>query len=286
MHLIRQFCLASCLIAGVVLPGCNDRKREATFSEFLTDHDPALKAKRDEIVGTIAEIRKQRDSLKTARKQYKSQRALDLMNYKIKQVDAELDALKGKLADFDAEIEVAMVNKDSRSADAGGLLTKESKELLDNADAVLKQAEHLGKLLDNEGEEPPPPQIATKPPATQPVAASKSRTASQPEPKTKAGVRPSPPPQTTKPAAPPPDREAIAKEIHRLDAAIATDEANLQRAWDRVNQMTKNLTVPIVKGSRQYVEYMPLERIIEDCESRLPAMKNQRGQLQRQLEGQ
>ncbi len=264
MQLFRPICLTSWLIAGVVLPGCDDKKREATFSEFLSENDPALKTKRDEIVAMIAEINKKRDYLKSAKRQYKSEEARTRMDYRIQQVDAELQSMKAALAAIDTKIELAMVAKDTRSADAGGLHTKESKELSDNADAVLKQANNLRRLLENEGDEPPEPKGEKKSPALLPDRLT------QPTP-------------STKPATPALDREATTKEIRRLDASIATTESNLDRAWARVKVISHNHTVPVVRGTPQHQEVMALQRVIEDCEAQLPGMKNRRDELNAKL---
>ncbi len=79
------------------------------------------------------------------------------------------------------------------------------------------------------------------------------------------------------------DQEAIQKEIRRLDAAIANDEANLNQAWARIKRITRNGTAPILKGSRQYVEYQQAHRVLEDCEAQLPELKNRREMLKGHL---
>lgn len=79
------------------------------------------------------------------------------------------------------------------------------------------------------------------------------------------------------------DREAIQKEIRRLNAAISNNEASLNQARARMNQITRNGTVPIVKGSRQHVEYLIARRSLEESESQLPELRYQRDLLNEQL---
>lgn len=93
------------------------------------------------------------------------------------------------------------------------------------------------------------------------------------------------PPPPAKPAGPTRDRAAIETEIRQLDASIATHEDNLNRAWARVNAITRNHTVPVVRGSRQHQEIQAIERAIQLSESQLPGLKNRRDELKAKLEG-
>ncbi|NQX02907.1 hypothetical protein HQ447_19795 [bacterium] len=80
------------------------------------------------------------------------------------------------------------------------------------------------------------------------------------------------------------DRETTHKEIRRLDAAVANNEANLNQAWARIKQITRNGTVPILKGSRQHVDYLVAHRVLEDCKAQLPDLQSRRDLLREQLE--
>jgi uncharacterized coiled-coil DUF342 family protein len=316
MQLIRQLGTALCLCGGFLLISCDDKERETNFNQFLSEHDPTLKSKRDEIVTMIAEIKDKRGRLRTAKSQYKSEAARAEVDRMIQQVDAELEHMQAKLAAIDSKIELAMVAKDARSADAGGLRSAESKELSENADAVLKQANELRNFLRSEGDNPGMRESIA--PHTDRFARSGPKAPGSGDPKTRemedeaaklsgngaaalevmkkteaahAAARNTPgnpevSPSVTKPktAKPAVDREAIQKEIRRLDASIANNEANLNQAWARIKQITRNGTVPIVKGSRQHVEYISAHRVLEECEAQLPDLKNRREMLKGQIE--
>jgi hypothetical protein len=51
-----------------------------------------------------------------------------------------------------------------------------------------------------------------------------------------------------------------------------------------VKKSKQQINVPIVKGSRQHVEYLNAHRILEDCEAQLPELKNRRELLKGQIE--
>ena len=108
----------------------------------------------------------------------------------------------------------------------------------------------------------------------------KKEAASAQDPKPPANRKPAPASPKPKPAV---DREAIQKEIRRLDASIANNEANLNQAWARIKQITRNGTIPIEKGSRQHVEYIQAHRVLEECEAQLPDLKNRREMLKGQI---
>lgn len=274
MHIIRQLGLALCLCQGTVLTSCDDKKREANFIEFIREHDPVLKSKRDDIVTMIAEIKEKRSRLQAAKSQYRSDAARAQVDEVIQQVDAELEHMQAKLDAIDSKIELAMVARDVRNADAGGLRSTESRELSENADAVLKQAKDLRNLLEGEGELPRnrEPQA----PLTKPESAT---------PKSKPSNTGEAPLQGDPFVSPVVDLEAIQREIRRLDASIANNEANLNQAWARIKQITRNGTVPIVKGSRQHVEYLQAHRVLQESEAQLPGLKNRRQILNGQIEG-
>lgn len=324
--MIRQLGISLCLCGGIVLTSCDDKKREATFTEFLSEHDPVLKSKRDDIVIMIGEIKEKRSRLRSAKSQYKSDAARAEVDEVIQQVDAEMEHMQAKLAAIDSKIELAMVARDVQSADAGGLRSTESIELSENADAVLKQANELRNLLKGEGDPPGKHEsTAPKPTSTGKTALqtelnantpSKTPVSRDPEAReladeaaklsdnvaaalqamkkmetedaaarnTAANPKASPSDLKPKTASPTADREAIQKEIRRLDAAIANNEANLNQAWARIKRITRNGTVPIEKGSRQHVEYQQAHRVLEDCEAQLPDLKNRREALKGQLE--
>ena len=141
-------------------------------------------------------------------------------------------------------------------------------------DKLLRQADDLAKRVKTATDSIRTPEPE---PADEPAPASK------PAPK----ITPLSPPKTKptpKPAPPPIDRAAIEGEIRRLDASIATHEANLNRAWARVNEISKNHTVPVVRGSRQHQEIQAIERAIQLSESQLPGLKDRRELLRGQLQ--
>lgn len=274
MQTIRQLGIALCLCGGIVLTSCDDKKRQANFIEFIREHDPVLKSKRDDIVTMIAEIKEKRSRLQSAKSQYRSDAARAEVDEVIQQVDAEMEHMQAKLDAIDSKIELAMVARDVRNADAGGLRSTESRELSENADAVLKQAKDLRNLLEGEGEAPrkhEPQAPVSKPESAMPKS----------KPSNTAGEYPI---QADPFASPVVDQEAIQKEIRRLDASVANNEANLNQAWARIKQITRNGTVAIVKGSRQHVEYLQTHRVLEDCQAQLPDLRNRRELLKKQIE--
>lgn len=308
MQLIRQFGFLLCLFGLAMVTSCDDKKRETVFTDFLSEHDPVLKSKRDEIVTLIAEIKEKRDRLQTAKKQYKSEAARIEMEVMIQKVDWELEKLQSKLAAIDSKIELAMVARDIRSADAGGLRTAESKELSENADAVLQQAGELRNLLADENRTSDKSKI---------MASERNQGSSRPTPKhpgttgkkeattgyanvksdlikehsklsdsrnAEAGTKLKLTDRSAQTSNNTLNGEALERELRRLEASISNNEANLNQAWARINQITRNGTVPIVKGSRQHVEYLSAQRVLEDCQIELPKLRNRRDELKEKLE--
>ena len=140
---------------------------------------------------------------------------------------------------------------------------------------TLKQAEKLAEQVRRATEtngDPSGDETAKADPL--PVPPPKPKQPSPPKPKA-----------PVKPSTPPIDRAAIEKEIRSLNAAIATHEDNLNRAWARVREITKNHTVPVVRGSRQHQEIQAIQRAIETSEEQLPGLKNRRDELKAKLEG-
>jgi hypothetical protein len=158
-----------------------------------------------------------------------------------------------------------VLNKSDSDANPSSLLgapeDPKMKALSDKADELEKMADKAAKALETIRKNEAAPAQTPKPPAD----------------------------QKTAPAVPKPkpamDREAVQKEIRRLDASIANNEANLNQAWARINQITRNGTVPIEKGSRQHVEYLNAHRVLQDCEAQLPELKSRRDFLKGKLEG-
>lgn len=344
--LIRVIVVTSIMIACVVLPigvvvdwfNNKSKQQVSHFTQFLSDYDPVLKARRDEVIRVIREINGKRDELEKAKNNYKSKEAIDRIDMTIRQIKTELIKMDTDLKAMDAKIELAMAAKDIQKADRGGLKSEEADELLRSASLILRQANELQQLVENDGESPlsPPKDEPPRKPksvedgivdlqnnktdtSSDSVGNPSSLIAAPTDPKIKAlsdevdemekiadkaakaletirkneaaqaQVPKSSTSQKASPAIPKPkpavDREAIQKEIRRLDASIANNEENLNQAWARIENITHNGTAPIVKDSRQHVEYQQAHRVLQDCEAQLPDLKNRREVLNAQIEG-
>lgn len=165
VSLIRGIVVASIMIACIALPiaGVVDwlnnksQKQVSHFEQFLRAYDPVLKARRDETLRVISEIKGKSDELENTKKNYKSEEAIERINITLRQIKNELIQMESDLKLLDIKIELAMAAMDIQKADRGGLKSDETEQLLRSADSILKQASELQHLMDNEGESPPSP---------------------------------------------------------------------------------------------------------------------------------
>ncbi len=259
--------LAALLIIPFVIAfsGCREAAHEADINEFLQSHDPALKAKRDELVSTITSTRNKRDKLEALVEKYRSHSAKANLQRQIGLIDTQLRQLKAALTAIDEKIEVAMVNRDIDRADAGGLRDAEATALLENTSRIINHAKDLEQNFNQALSESsinqatPSPKPITVTPAEQP-----------------------PPPQAEPPPTPI-DRHSLEQKLRQINAAISNTEANLKNAWNTIHRLTNHGTKPIEKYSRDYNIYLSARRIRIACEARLPLLKAEKENIQIQL---
>jgi hypothetical protein len=110
---------------------------------FLSQYDPGMKAKRDEMVRSLTATREQLSKLRTLQNSYNSQRAKSFVGKQIERVEVQENKLTDILGKFDASIEVAMAAKEMNAADAGGLHSQESMQIISQADKIVKQSNEL-----------------------------------------------------------------------------------------------------------------------------------------------
>lgn len=146
---VRRNLSAILLILLVAVTSCNTAEREANFNEFLESHDPALKAKRDELLVVMDGIREKQAHLHAIRSNYQSEAARQRIGSLIEESATRLKNLEGALASIDEKIELAMINRDLARADAGGLRSKEADELSATTGELLDQANQLRAILEN-----------------------------------------------------------------------------------------------------------------------------------------
>jgi hypothetical protein len=110
---------------------------------FLSQYDPAMKTKRDEMVRSLTATREQLSKLRSLQYSYSSERAKSYVGKQISKVEAQEARLADILGRFDASIEVAMAAKEMDAADGGGLQTKESRQIISQADQIVRQSNEL-----------------------------------------------------------------------------------------------------------------------------------------------
>ena len=131
-------------IAVLAFRGCEpkDVSRE-DIPSFLSQYDPVMNAKRDEIVRTLTVTREQLSRLRSLQNSFGSEQAKNFVGKQISKVEAQEAKLADILGKFDASIEVAMAAKQIDAADSGGLHTKESHQIISQADQIVRQSDEL-----------------------------------------------------------------------------------------------------------------------------------------------
>ncbi len=110
---------------------------------FLSQYDPAMNIKRDEIVRSIIATREQLSRLESLKYSYSSERAKSYVEEQISKVEEQESRLVAILGSFDASIEVAMAAKEIDAANGGGLLMKESHEIILQAEQISRYSDEL-----------------------------------------------------------------------------------------------------------------------------------------------
>lgn len=122
--------------------GSKELSRQDMYT-FLSQYDPAMNIKRDEMVRSISATREQLSKLKSLQYSYNSERAKSYVGEQISKVEEQEARLVAILGSFDASIEVAMAAKEIDAADGGGLQMKESHEIISQADQILRYSNEL-----------------------------------------------------------------------------------------------------------------------------------------------
>jgi hypothetical protein len=253
----RLLASATVLLLAVGAVGCSEAERETNFNEFLQSHDPATKAKRDQLVLSMDGLREKRKELEDLQDNYRSDAARAGFQQQIRQVEGMLKQMEAALAQIDEQIELAMQKRDLDRADAGGLRSREAQKLQASATTLLEQAGQLRSTMDQAERE----------------AASESPSSQQPT------VR-SPVQEPALPA----DRSNVEREIRHLDASIANREASLANAWQTIHRITNHGKKPILKGSQDHAAYLSAREVRIQCEAELPGLKARRDRLREHLE--
>jgi prepilin-type N-terminal cleavage/methylation domain-containing protein len=134
------------IIAIAVLAFCGRDSKEVSrqeISSFLSQYDPAMSAKRDEMVRSLTVTRGQLSKLKSLQNSFDSVQAKNFVGKQIAKVEAQESKLKDILAKFDASVEVAIAAKEIDAADSGGLHTKECHQIISQADQIVRQSNQL-----------------------------------------------------------------------------------------------------------------------------------------------
>jgi prepilin-type N-terminal cleavage/methylation domain-containing protein len=134
------------IIAIAVLAFCGRDSKEVSrqeISSFLSQYDPAMSAKRDEMVRSLTVTRGQLSKLKSLQNSFDSVQAKNFVGKQIAKVEAQESKLTDILAKFDASVEVAIAAKEIDAADSGGLHTKECHQIISQADQIVRQSNQL-----------------------------------------------------------------------------------------------------------------------------------------------
>lgn len=279
------------------------------LATFLAEFDPSLSAKRDETLRAIRDNQEIRDKLRANIEKFPTPEAKAIFQDRAERYERMIEQLNQLLTAIDKNAEIAMAQVEVSRNEGAGIQEADSQGLLDSAAMILRHSSALQEDLEaftnddgtpsapdeqrsNEEQEAADPKIqelAAKASelekmADQAAAALELINKNDPaQPEQENAPKSQKPTAPTRNPGPILDQEAIQKEIRRLDASIATKEANLNRAWARINKITRNGTIPIVKGSRQHVEYLSIHRVLTDSETQLPPLKNRREALKAKI---
>jgi len=131
-------------IAVLAFRGCDSKDvSRQDIPEFLSQYDPAMRAKRDEIVHSLTVTREQLSKLRSVQDSFGSEQAKNFVGKQIAKVEAQESKLTDILAKFDASVEVAIAAKEIDAADSGGLHTKECHQIISQADQIVRQSNEL-----------------------------------------------------------------------------------------------------------------------------------------------
>lgn len=137
--------MAAVFVGACLTFGCTEKDKakdymRADIDLFLSQYDPAMKRKREELVRNLAMNQEQVSKLNSLRESYKSERAKKFVEEKLNLLMDQGRGLENLLNEIDAAVEVSIATKEMNAADAGGLKSSESRALLGQADQLIKQS--------------------------------------------------------------------------------------------------------------------------------------------------
>jgi hypothetical protein len=134
------------LLGACFFVSCTEKKKDynrTDLNTFLSEYDPVMKVKREELIRNLALNREQVSKLILLKKSYKSQRAQLFVEKKVATLQGQGECLESLLNEIDAAIEVSLAAKQMNEVDAGGLKSSESEALLGQAGRLIKQSNDL-----------------------------------------------------------------------------------------------------------------------------------------------
>jgi hypothetical protein len=132
------------LILAIFHVGCSEENlQREDIDAFLSEYDPVMKTRRDEIVAGLSANNEQISKLNSLVKSYQSDRARNFVSDQIAKIEIQRDKLRALLADIDSQVELAMASKEINAAGAAGLQAADSRALLKQADQLLRQSNDL-----------------------------------------------------------------------------------------------------------------------------------------------
>jgi formylglycine-generating enzyme required for sulfatase activity len=126
--------------------GCSDKVNtfnRADLDAFLSQYDPAMKTKRNELVQNLALNREQVAKLNGLKNSFKYEKTQRFVGKQAQALQVQGQGLERLLNEIDASIEISVAAKEMNLADAGGLKSSESQELLKQAEMLIQQSKAL-----------------------------------------------------------------------------------------------------------------------------------------------
>lgn len=151
---------AMTVLISVFLVACvDDSFQREDLQSFLTDYDPSLKTRRDELVATLASLNANLLELNSLERSYRHEQAKMFVQQKIRETEAQKQNITAVLRQLDSQIEVAMANRQIDAVNSGGIetreisgLLKESGRTIEDANEVRRDVESLFNGRFDEGE--------------------------------------------------------------------------------------------------------------------------------------
>lgn len=161
-RLLIGICFTFLLVACV-----EENFQRQDVESFLSDYDPSLKIRRDQLVATILGLNTNLSELRSLEGSYRHEQAKTFVRQRIAETEAQKTKLAAVLRELDARIEVAMASRQIDAVDSGGLESRELEGLMDesgqaiaDADEVLKD---ISSLFNSRLLEETPPAVETAP---------------------------------------------------------------------------------------------------------------------------